>query len=195
VSHFALTARSIGTLTVTGRPGAFSGDVTDSAFTLTGNTGPAAGRVALGTVRVAGAVTGSTFDVKDGNVTSFTAGRFVRSRLYLGYAPDGDFDTGGDFDPLKKGRLGRFATTAIPLNDSSNPANFAFAGSQVAADSFGVVRLSGLKTGNGGTAFGLKFQTARGSVRVAAADLGSLPLNTDLEPTTARFGDFFLVVG
>src|SRR5207249_702558 len=118
------TARSLGALTITGRPGAFSGDVTDSTMTLTGNTGTLAGRVALGTVKVAGAVTRSLFDIRDGNVTSFATGRFVNSQLYLGYTPGGAFNTGGAFDPATPGRLGRFATTAVPLNDPGNPANF-----------------------------------------------------------------------
>ncbi|HKB05139.1 MAG TPA: hypothetical protein VKD90_23140 [Gemmataceae bacterium] len=195
ISGLALTARSIGTLTVTGKPGAFAGNVTDSTITLTGNTGPAAGRVALGTANVKGAVTGSRFDILDGNVTRFTTGRFLNSQLYLGYAPVGAFDTGGDFDLLHRGKLGRFVTTAVALNDPANPSNFAFAGSQVAADTFGVVRLSGLKTDNGGTAFGLKFHTARGSIRVAAAGPASLPLNTDLDPATGHAGNFSLLAG
>ena len=167
--------------------------MTDSTVTLTGNFG--LGRVALGTAKVVGAVTDSLFDIKNGNVTSFTVGRFIDSELYLGYTPDGAFNAGGDFDPLKKGRLGRFATTALWLNDSGNPANFAFVGSQVAADTFGVVRLSGLKTANVGTAFGLKFHNPLGigSVRVAAAGPGSVPLNMNLAPV--QVGDFVLTAG
>lgn len=192
VSHLALTARSLGTLTVTGRPGAFSGNVTDTTVALSGNTGGTK-RVALGTVKVAGAVTDSLFDIDDGNVTSFTVGRFIDSRLFLGYTPNGAFDTGGDFDPVRRGKLGRFATTAIALNDPVNPDNFAFVGSQIAADSFGVVRLSGLDTDDTGVAFGLKFHTAKGSVRVAATGPGSVPVNTDLGPL--HVGDFNLAAG
>ena len=51
----------------------------------------------------------------------------------------------------------------------------AFVDSQVAADKFGTIRLSGVSTDNAGAAFGLKFHTDRGSVRLAAAGPGTLP--------------------
>jgi hypothetical protein len=71
-----LTGRSIGTLTVKGNlPAGLFGDITGSTVTGTSN---AAG-VGIGTVSASGSVTGSTFDVQSGNLTTFTVGRQLGS--------------------------------------------------------------------------------------------------------------------
>lgn len=196
IAHFVLGARSMGTLNVTAKPKAgLGGHITDSILTLSGNTGASAGRMALKTVRVAGAVSDSLFDIEDGNVDAVTVGRFINSRLYLGYDPNGAFNTGGQFDINKLGKLNKFTTTATPLGQDFNPSNFAFVGSQVAANTFGKVLLSGLQTANSGITFGFKFHSGPGSVRVGAAGPGSIPLNSDLDPATFPVGNFYLVAG
>ncbi|HVK10067.1 MAG TPA: hypothetical protein VM597_14965, partial [Gemmataceae bacterium] len=153
-----------------------------------------AGRFGLKTVKVAGTVRDSVFDVRDGNVNAVTVGRFVDSRLFLGYTGAGAFNTGGTFGPTP-GTLNKFVTTAPVFNDPANPSNYAFRGSQIAADVIKSVRLSGLGTANGGTAFGIKFHTSAGSIRTAAAGPGAVPVGQDLTPATGSAGDFFLLQG
>ena len=141
---------------------------------------------------MAGTVRDSVFDVRDGNVDAVTVGRFVDSRLYLGYTEARAFNTGGVFGAAP-GKLNKFATTAAFLNDAANPSNYSFRGSQIAADVIKSVRLSGLGTSNGGTAFGIKFHTAGGSVRTAAAGPGTVPIGEDLTPATGQAGNFYLL--
>jgi hypothetical protein len=54
------------------------------------------------------------------------------------------------------------------------------------------VKLSGLRTANFGTAFGIKSRTAGGSVQVKTADDLTVPLMTNLTPAAGPLaGDFF----
>jgi len=190
IADLQVTSSFLATLLVTGnRVKAISGDITGSSFRLTGlNT--LTGMFAMRTLTATGAVRDTTIDVTGGNVGTVTVGKFLDSNLYLDHTPAAPFNTGGQFSGVLW-RLGRFATTAIATAD---PASWAFAGSQIAADEIGAVRLSGLKTGNGGTAFGVKFRSTVGSVRVAAADDPAVPLRTNLTPNaTAIAGDFFFL--
>jgi hypothetical protein len=85
-----IDARSVGTLTVKGNLAAgLFGDVTNSTVTARGN----ALGVGIGTVSASGSVTGSTFDVQSGNLTTFKVGRqFGSSTVRL---PDPAFGTLG----------------------------------------------------------------------------------------------------
>lgn len=195
ISHFALNAVSMGTLNVVAKLKiGLGGHMTDTLVTLSGNSGVSTGRLAIKTVRVAGAITDSLLDIEDGNVDSVTVGRFVRSRLYLGYDPNGVFNTGGLFDANRLGKVNRFSTTAMPLGQDFNPSNFAFVGSEVAANTFGKVLLSGLETDNNNIAFGFKYHTTPGSIRVAAG-LPTNLLGISLDPAQSPYDDFFLVAG
>src|SRR4029079_5551096 len=71
----------------TGRPG----DITDSAFHLSGH-GAAVG---IQTITATGTVRGTTFDIATGGVGTVTVGRFIDSDLFVGYTPAGAFNTGG----------------------------------------------------------------------------------------------------
>jgi len=194
IQDLDLFANFLTTLTVTGNAAAgLAGYVTNSRFTLNGNSGPATGSFGLKTVVVKGNVLGSTFDVQEGNVGTFTVGRFNSSNLYLDYVPGATFDVGG-FETPTAFKLGRFITTAITAGNPDLDLNWAFVGSQIAADTIGTVRLSGVDTDNTGTAFGIKFRTAAASVQTRTAGPMALPLNKNLTAgALAQAGDFFLL--
>jgi hypothetical protein len=165
-----------------------SGDIRQSTFRTTDG--------GIASLTATGNVTDSTFDVKNGDVGAVRVGRFIRSNLYVDYTPSGDFDTGGSFDLPAGHRLLSFTTTARPGTDPTSPSHWAFQDSEVVADTIGIVRLSGLKTANAGTAFGVKARSSVGSVRVAAADPGfpTALLNKDLTASASAIGgDFFLI--
>jgi hypothetical protein len=187
-----LTATFLGSLTAKGNVKKhISGDVNNSTIRLTGNDGSAK-HYGLKTLTAKGNVFGTLFDVKEGNVGNVTVGRFLNSQLYLDYTPPATFDLPTGFDSTAVFTLSKFTTTATTLNDATNPLNWAFSGSEIAADTIGTVKLSGLKTDNAGVAFGLKFRSAGGSVQVKSVGPGTLPLNTNLTPSgTALAGDFF----
>jgi hypothetical protein len=139
-----ITAPSIGTLTVSGKPAsktaaAIPGDFA-SDLTLSG-VGVLAGKPTLKTMTVKGAVSNAVIDVT-GAITSITVGSFLNSRLYASYAgPDdgsGVFTAGGD--------VGTFKVTG-----KSN----AFAHSFVIASNFKNVSLASIDPDNSGTKFGV----------------------------------------
>jgi hypothetical protein len=191
IQDFQMTAGFVGSISVMGNAKThLSGDIVNSTITLTGNDGTAA-RNGLKTLTAKGTVRDSRFDVEEGNVGTVTVGRFINSHLHIDYTPPLSFDFPGGFDSAANFKLTKFTTTATPLNDPSSPFNFAFAGSEIAVDTIGMIRLSGLKTDNNGAAFGVKFRTAGGSVQTKAADV-AMPFNTNLSPSlTALAGDFF----
>jgi len=191
--QFVLTARNLGSLTATGNTSLrLPGDIGFSRFTLTGNDGTL-GRFGLKTVVAKGNVEGTTFDVKEGNVGPVTVGRFINSQLLLDYTPAGAFNTSGAFDSATHFRLASFRTTAATIVGPAN-FNFAFVDSQIAADTVGTVRLSGLRTDNFADSFGVKFRTAATSVQVKTAGPGTLPLNVNLIPAPGPLaGDFFFL--
>lgn len=187
-----LTAKFLGSLTAKGDVKKhISGDINNSTIRLTGNDGSTK-HYGLKTLTAKGNVLGTMLDVEDGNVGTVTVGRFLNSQLYLDYTPPATFDTPSGFDSTAVFTLGKFTTTATTINDLGNPLNWAFAGSEIAADTIGTVKLSGLNTDNFGVAFGIKFHTAGGSVQVKTAGPGTVPLNTNLTPGGAPLaGDFF----
>ena len=150
----------------------------------------------LKTMTVAGNVRCSTFNVKEGNVGTVTVGRFIGSDLFLNYTATTPFNTGGTFDSPTAFKLMKFTTTAVTIGDPNRSLNFAFQGSQIAADTLGTVRLSGLNTGNFGSASGIKFRTAAGSVpgpdgrRNRQSESAATP---DLSPVGLLSGDFFFL--
>ncbi|HEX3148908.1 MAG TPA: hypothetical protein VHR66_12575, partial [Gemmataceae bacterium] len=97
--------------------------------------------------------------------------------------------------------LTSFKTTALPTADPANPLNWAFADSEICADTIGSVTLSGLKTANSGSSFGIKSRSAGTTVVVMKADVTNapgLPLGSALTPDktspyTALAGDFFFL--
>jgi hypothetical protein len=186
-----LTTAFVGILTVKGsRATGRAGDVTGCAFHISGVNAV----LGLTTVLATGTVRGTTFDVTGGGVGTMTVGRFIDSNLYVDYTPAGAFNTGGAFGS-GGGTIQRFTTTAPPSADPTGPSDWAFAGSQIAAPQLGTIRLSGVRTANGGTAFGIKCHTGLGGVQAKAADDPALPLNTGLlAQPAAQAGDFFYLV-
>jgi hypothetical protein len=143
-------------------------------------------------------VSNSIFNVKSGNVGPVKVGRFIDSRLYLNYTPPANtgvgFNTGGAFGSTGF-KLTSFTTTAIPVAGSTNPFNWAYQGSEIAADTIGTVTLSGLSTDNGGTAFGIKEHHPGAVVVVKAADAG-FPVGSigkALQPSATGIGDFYFL--
>jgi hypothetical protein len=176
------------------------GDVSQVNFTLTGNDGTLS-EYGMKSLTAKGNVEASRFDIEDGNVGPVIVGRFHFSQIYLNYDPaaSGDF-TAGAFGQRGR-RLASFKTTALPLGDDTHPLNWAFVGSEIAADRIGTVTLSGLQTDNSGTGFGIKVRSPGASVVVKNADVTNdpdLPLNTPLNsdktaPFTPLVNDFFFI--
>jgi len=86
----------------------------------------------------------------------------------------------------------------VPTPDPSNPFQWAFRGSEIAADTIGTVTLSGLSTDNFGQAFGIKVRKPGAIVKVLACDDLAVPLNTNLTadnsaPYTPISGDFYFI--
>jgi hypothetical protein len=189
-----VSAKYLGPVTVTGNTTfGLSGDVQFATFTLTGNDGTL-GQYGLRSLSVQGTVSGATFDVRGGNVGPVKVGRFQGSRLYLSYTPNGTFNTGGSFG-AKGYRLASFTTTALPAPGAFPPYQWAFQDSEVAADSIGTVTLSGVRTDDGGTAFGIKVHKTGAVLVVKAADAHTqFALNTSLSPKpTAIEDDFYFI--
>jgi hypothetical protein len=189
-----VSAKFLGPVTVTGNTTfGLSGDVRFATFTLTGNDGTL-GQYGLRSLSVQGTVSGTTFDVRGGNVGPVKVGRFQGSRLYLNYTPNGAFNTGGSFG-AKGYRLASFTTTALPAPGALPPYEWAFQDSEVAADSIGTVTLSGVRTDDAGTAFGIKVHKTGAVLVVKAADAHTqFALNTSLSPKpTAIEDDFYFI--
>jgi len=201
IGDLNLRAKFIGPVLVTGNSVlGYAGDIAFSTFTLTGNDGTA-GAFGLKSLTAKGRVDGTLIDVQSGNVGAVTVGRFYFSQLHVNYTPDATlaFNEGGTFGQGTF-RLASFKTTAVPTPDPTNFYQWAFRGSEIAAEVIGTVTLTGLSTDNFGGGFGIKEQNPGSVVRVLAADAGFPPnqLNVALTPDdTAPYdpigGDFFLI--
>jgi hypothetical protein len=196
IDTLPVTAKFLGTVKVTGTPD-IGGRIANSVFTLTGNDGTTALN-GIKSLTAAGTVINSTFNVKAGNVGPVKVGRFINNRLYLNYTPPTStgvgFNTGGAFGSTGF-KLTSFTTTAIPTPDPTNPFNWAYKGSEIAADTIGTVTLSGLSTANSGVAFGIKEHHPGALVVVKAADSG-FPVGSigkPLQPSATGMGDFYFV--
>jgi hypothetical protein len=161
IGQGTITAPSVGAIAVTGKAktrtaAAIPGDL-QSDITVAG-TGLASTKVpALRSLRVAGAVQGSTITVgggagTDGNVGTVSVGAFVASVLFAGYA--GPADGSGTFNlPATVGTfVVRPPTKAAPNNE--------FAGSHVIAANFNTVSVGAVDPDDGGTKFGFTYHTA-----------------------------------
>ncbi|HKB06443.1 MAG TPA: hypothetical protein VKD90_29885 [Gemmataceae bacterium] len=195
-----ITAGYLGTVLIKGNlTTGLSGDIQVSRIIATGNSGPATGSFGIKSLTAKGTVDNSLFDVKAGNVRTFTVGRFHNSQLYLNYTPHDfsteAFNTGGSFG-AQGFKLGTFKTTAVPLGDPGHPLNWAFKNSEIAADKVGTITLSGLQTDNGGTPFGIKVRSSPAVVKVLAADaVVPLTLTPDSTPPfdDPIAGDFYFI--
>jgi hypothetical protein len=121
-------------------------------------------------------------------------GRFLGSRLYVDYTPGGAFNTGGSLTGSSSDAVVSFTTTA-PAGPSPADGRWAFEDSEIAAPGLGAARLSGVKTANGGTAFGVKTHVLPGtSIMVKSADDPAVPLNVPLAAGAAAVaGDFYVL--
>lgn len=196
VLNLNLDATFLETLTVKPNPKLVgtTGEVTNSTFNLSGNNGAAAGSYGLKTVTIAGTVNTSTFNIEEGNVKSFTVGRFINSALYLDYTATAPFDSAGAF-ASNAFNLGSFKTTAATIGNVNHPLHWAFAGSKIAAAKLGTVELSGLNTANTGDAFGIKYSQAGAVIKVKTASNNAVPLAPALINASlgAIADDFFVL--
>ncbi len=156
-----ILAPSIGTLLIRGN---LSGDVTVSG------AGVAAGKPALRTLRVLGAVSNSEIDVA-GSISVATVGSFVDSHLFAGFT--GSLDGVGTYTPGATIKL--FQTTSK---------SGTFANSSIAADVVKTVSLWNVDSGNGGDKFGVFADTSISTVRIRSS--GKLFRN----PTDDGIDDF-----
>jgi hypothetical protein len=194
IASLNITANYIGSLSAIGnKPRHLAGNISDLTLLLKGNDATPKG-YGLKSFTAKSNVENSIFDVEGGNVGTVAVGRFLNSNLYVDYAPAGAFDAGGTFGVGPPFRIEKFSTTAITLNDTTSPFNYAFAGSQIVAETLGVVRLTGLDTTNPGGAFGFKVRTAGGSVQTKSSDSVGIALNKNLAPSlNALANDFFFL--
>jgi hypothetical protein len=117
-------AQTIGTLKVTGNlPAGLFGDFTGSTITVRGNTGV----LGLGTFDAQGSVLASTFDIQNGDVTLFKAGRQISSTtVRLTDAAFGNLKTiqagdwGNGVNVLAK-TLGTVASVGAPAIQPASP--------------------------------------------------------------------------
>jgi hypothetical protein len=167
----SLTADSLGKLSITGNLGA--------NITLTG-AGLLAQTPALGSATITGTVSGSSIRV-GGSVTSFSAGAFLSSTLFLDFVPTnaGNPLGGGTFN--QGFTLGSFTVTGLPHQTAP-----AFAKSTVAAATVGTVSLKSILANNGGQRYGIVSHGAIGSVRVSSPAFAY----NKLRPTPQGSGDF-----
>ena len=195
ISNLNLTAKYLGSLSANGDAKAgIAGNISFTTINLTGDDGTAA-KNGLKTLTAKGNVQFSQFDVKAGNVGSVKVGRFINSNLFLNYTLAGAFNlaspAGGAFDSATVYKLGSFTTTAKTIGDPANFFNTSFSNSQIVADTIGKVRLAGVNTDNGGTAFGLKVRTndPKMDVRImgdsSGPGAGTIAKNTKLVPSVA----------
>jgi hypothetical protein len=172
-----ITAAGIGSLRVTGDrraniPGDFRAAVTRSGV------GPPAKVKTLNAARIAGAVSGASFDILAGNVGNVTVGSFTNSQLYLGFTPTDTSDPmlGGTF-ASSTATLTLFQTTAAVNND--------FANSVLAAPIVGMVKLKSAATVNGGVKLGVLGE------QITKVAIVSPAFNFDpTKPTSQSAGDF-----
>ena len=165
------------------------GSVADSRVTLTDPFDPLV--PALGTLTVAGPMTGSTVAAA-GGVGTVSLGGMAGSQIYVGRTSADPFpDAADDFAAapagIKKVRVGARSATAPT-----------FAGSVVAARTLGSVSLSLVDTANAATAFGLVADSvaslsarnvAGQSLRIKSLDDPAVAADT-LAATGFTFGDF-----
>jgi hypothetical protein len=166
-----LSVGNFGFTTVTSRSiGAFSvaSDVLGGLITLTGNR---AG-VALGSFTARGKVAGATFNITGGNVTSFTAGAFIQSRLLVGFQMPKPGDIGASPAPGinwlsgSSFTLGTFKTTGF-FDPNNVSATASFTDSFVVAQHLGTVSIAGLNSTLSAFStsfrFGIAFRASVGS--------------------------------
>jgi hypothetical protein len=149
-----------------------AGDIHNSTFTLTSHVGTT--KTGLGTVSAQGTVQGSVFNVLDGNVKSILVGRFLSSRMYVGYTPPGSglIDDLGTFSATNYS-IGTFRSTAV----ATALAPTSFADSQVVAAAFGTVRLTAVALNNGGEHFGLRVKAGVASNARSVRLIGTVPFD------------------
>jgi hypothetical protein len=144
-----------------------AGDVSNCFVTLTGNS---AG-VALGTLAAAGKISGTTFNVTGGNVTSFTVGGFFGSRLLVGFhmPSPGNISTAPAAANWLSGStftLGTFKTTGL-FDPSNIPVTASLRDSFVVAQKLGTVTIAGLDPDVPSTStsitFGIGFRLSAGA--------------------------------
>jgi hypothetical protein len=164
-----LTTRALSAMNVTGQPArAIAGNVSDSLLTIMSNKA----NVGIGTFTAQGTVENSTFQVTDGNVNSFIAGKFLDSRLYVGFRPDSvlDLTQSGTFG-LTDRTLKLFKTTQA--FSPTDPDSISFQDSFIVAADLGTITLTGVGTDSDRpTIFGVGFETG-GTAGVVKANVGA----------------------
>jgi hypothetical protein len=188
-----LSANSVGAFSVTGNAArGLSGDLIGSNVTVLRSL---AG-VGLGTFTASGRVLNSAIQVTSGNVTSFTAGSFRGSTLYVGYRatdPSAITDAANNQTAANwEGTftLGSFKTTAV-FNPSDDVDSAGFQAAGVVADRLGAVTVSGLNQHPVGDVqtFGVGFRATGGAA--GTLTVTSNPPNPKTPPTTLGAFHYF----
>jgi len=165
-----LVTQSIGTITLKGNTHRGFVGTSDNAFVDILSSGM--GGAGLGTFTASGAVSNSLIRVSDGNVTSFTAERFISSDLLVGFtflkADDITVTPTSAQWSTTNHSIGKFTTTAsFSATDAADSASFQ--DSNVVAAQLGNITLSGVNTVSANsTTYGVAFRastSAHGTVK------------------------------
>ncbi|MBI1373284.1 MAG: LEPR-XLL domain-containing protein [Phycisphaera sp.] len=173
------TANSIAVLNI-------RGDMIDADVTLTQDVDPLNARItALGRFGVAGEMNNSSVRAA-GHIGGAVIGRMIDSQLFAGVNDSvmGLPEDSGDFDALAS--IGNVIIRGV--RGSTDPA---FVGSDVAANTLGVVSLGLIEPTNSGVPFGLATSDFRG-VRFATPD-GAVAFRSPADLTGISFPDDFVV--
>lgn len=182
-SNSRFITRSIGTLKVQGNAAAGIGpSVTNSLFMIRGNGSGAA----LGSFLTTGTVSGTTFNVNAGGVSSFVVGRFLSSDLLIGF----HLAKAVQLDAPPAPWLGSFAIavfkTTQPFSSSDVVNTAAFRDSNVVAARLGAITITGLDSiapTEVTSTFGVAFRDATGGH-------GTLTINGVLQSVNTTIDDF-----
>jgi hypothetical protein len=190
-----LTTTSIGTFKVTGNTATGQpGNVTGSTFDILGATGG----VGLGTFSTTATITGTTFNVLAGNVTSFTAGALSGSNVLVGVVLSSQNDPAHGTATFQTFAIGSFKTTGV-FDPTDILDTASFVDSNIVAAKLGKVALAGVDVNSENKAvasFGVFFSNASTSnAGTVTADGSATPLTPSPSPqsigTPPASGQFF----
>jgi hypothetical protein len=164
VDHATITAAAIGSLIVTGNvPAGIAGDFSGTLALQGGDT---AFKNGLTTASIAGAVTGASISAE--SIGTFSAGSVVNSSIFAGYSPA---------DPQHAMDGGVFFEGGTIKSFVVRGAHPGLENSVIAAMSITSIRVLGVDTDNGGTAFGFitDFAPTKVSVKGYTYDKTGVP--------------------
>jgi len=175
-----ISAPRIGAVSIKGdRKAGLPGDC-EGTITISGD-GLAVNQKALGSLKVAGAISNTGLIISNGSAGAVAASQMIDSTLYLGYTPNvstNPISGGGTFVPGM--RLG-----SVSIRSATN----GFVNSNIAASQIGDVSLRSVVKDNGGVSFGVTGQ------QISGASCKTPPFHfTSRGPSDQSLGAFHVLV-